>query len=83
MAEQALKMLSTVPETLLKHCKRHKDIRQAWIAARKATIMLLKDKRKDIFKHAEQYVKEYWQKERNEILLKRKAKKSKNFYIPD
>ena len=44
--------------------------------------MLRKDKRKDIFKHAEQYVKEYWQKERDEIRLKRKAKNSKNFYIP-
>ena len=37
---------------------------------------------KDIFKHAEQYVKEYSQKE-GEIRLKLKAKKLKNFYIPD
>ena len=82
MAEQLPKMFPTLPETLLKRRKRHEDIRQARIAARKATTMLRKDKRKDIFKHAEQYVNLYWQKERDEILLKHKAKKSKNFYIP-
>ena len=54
MAEQVLKMLPTVPEMQMKHCKKHEDIRQARIAARKATTMLLKDKRKEIFKHAEQ-----------------------------
>ena len=54
MAEQVLKMLPTVPEMQMKHRKKHKDIRQARIAALKATTMLLKDKQKDIFKHAEQ-----------------------------
>ena len=83
MAKHVLKMFPTLPETLLKHCKKHEDIRQARISAQKAIIMLRKDKRKDIFKHAEQYVKEYWQKERDEPLLKRKAKKSKNFYFLD
>ena len=83
MAEQVPMMLPTVPETLLKHRKKYEDIRQARIAARKATTMLRKDKRKDIFKHAERYVKEYWQKERDEIRLKRKTKKPKKFYIPN
>ena len=83
MAEQLPNMFPTLPETLLNHRKKHEDIRQAQIAAQKATTMLCKDQRKDILKYAEQYVKEDWQKERNEILLKRKAKKSKNFYIPD
>ena len=83
MAEQLPNMFPTLPETLLKRRKKHEDIRQVQIAAQKATIMLCKDKRKDVFKHAEQYVKEDWQKERNEILLKLKAKMSKNFYIPD
>ena len=83
MAEQMSKMFPTLPETLLKRHKKHEDIRQAQIAARKATTMLHKNKRKDIFKHVEHFVKEYWQTERDEILLKHKAKKSKNFYIPD
>lgn len=46
-------------------------------------LQLRKDKRKDIFKRAERYVKEYRKRERDEIRLKREAKKSKNFYIPD
>ena len=36
-----------------------------------------------IFKRAEQYVKEYRQKEADEIRLKRTAKKYGNFYVPD
>ena len=44
MAEQVPMMLPTVPETLLKHRKKYEDIRQARIAARKATTMLRKDK---------------------------------------
>jgi len=36
-----------------------------------------------IFKRAEQYVKEYRQKEADEIRLKRTAKKHGNFYVPD
>lgn len=42
-----------------------------------------KDKRKLIFKRAEQYVKEYRQRERDEIRLRREAKKNNNYYIPD
>ena len=48
MAEQMSKMFTTLPETL-KRRKKHEDIRQAQMAARKATTMLRKDKRKDIF----------------------------------
>ena len=44
MAEQMSKMFSTVPETLLKHRKKHEDIREAQIAARIATTMLCKGK---------------------------------------
>ena len=61
MAEQVPKMLPTVPKMLLKCHKKYEDIRQAHIAARKATTMLCKDKQKDVFKHAKRYVKEYWQ----------------------
>ena len=41
-----------------------------------------KQKRKEIFKRAEQYVKEYRQQERDEIRLHRMAKKHGNFYVP-
>ncbi|KAJ3129241.1 60S ribosomal protein L7 [Irineochytrium annulatum] len=41
-----------------------------------------KSQRKVIFKRAEQYVKEYRQKERDEIRLKRVAKGSGSYYVP-
>merc|ERR1712124_149397 len=41
-----------------------------------------KAKRHDIFKRAESYVKEYRAKERDEIRLRRMAKRSGNFYVP-
>lgn len=43
----------------------------------------LKEKRRLIFKRAEQYVKEYRKREYDEIRLKREAKKHGNFYVPD
>ena len=44
---------------------------------------LRKDQRKVIFKRAEHYVKEYRQRELDEIRMKREAKKRGNFYVPD
>lgn len=40
------------------------------------------ENKKVIFKRAEKYVKEYRAKERDEIRLKRQAKKYNNFYVP-
>merc|ERR1712049_99451 len=39
-------------------------------------------KRVDIFKRAEKYVKEYRDRERDELRLTREAKKTGNFYVP-
>ena len=44
---------------------------------------LRKEKKKLIFKRAEQYVKEYREREREVIRLKREAKKEGNFYVPE
>jgi large subunit ribosomal protein L7e len=38
--------------------------------------------RKVIFKRADQYVKEYLNKEKEEIRLKREARKTGDFYVP-
>ena len=60
MAE-IINMAGTVPETVLKKRKRNEQWEQtkaAQVADKKAKS---KDKRKDIFKRAEQYVKEYRQ----------------------
>lgn len=42
-----------------------------------------KKKRQEIFKRAEQYVREYRQRIRHELMLKRQAAKADNFYVPD
>ena len=41
-----------------------------------------KSKRKVIFKRAESYVKEYLNKEKEEIRLKRAARAAGDFYVP-
>ena len=70
------KKLPAVPETILKRRKRQAASRAA---RAKATVVAKKArhaKRVDIFKRAEKYVKEYRNKERDEIRLKREAKKN-------
>jgi len=74
--------VSKEPESFLKkrkhqeHLKAKKDIRVLKQAKdRKKT-------RKVIFKRAESYIKEYRDKERNTIRLKRQAKNAGNFLIP-
>lgn len=42
-----------------------------------------KTHRKLIFKRAEDYVKEYRAKERDQVRLRRQAKKHDNFFVPD
>ncbi|KAF9996306.1 60S ribosomal protein L7, partial [Entomortierella chlamydospora] len=71
-----------VPETLLKKRKTQDkaaaEKRVAEAAARKAR----KAQRKVIFKRADQYVREYRAKERDEIRLRRQAKATGSFYVP-
>jgi large subunit ribosomal protein L7e len=72
-----------VPESVLKKRKTLNDI----VAKRESARVLLKKKhtttRKDIFKRAEKYVKEYRSQENAVIRSKRQAKNTSNFYIPD
>jgi len=73
----------TVPETILKKRKQRAQSKA------KALQKALKDrkvrhaKKALIFKKAEQYVKEYRQKTRDLIRIKRQAKQHGNFYVPD
>jgi len=73
----------TVPETILKKRKLRAQSKA------KALQKALKDrkirltKRQTIFKKAESYVKEYRQKARDVIRIKRQAKQHGNFYVPD
>ncbi|XP_002166340.2 large ribosomal subunit protein uL30 isoform X1 [Hydra vulgaris] len=76
------KKLPGVPETILKRRKTLEAIKAARAAARIKNTKRLRLKRKEIFKRAESYVKEYRTKERDEIRFKRIARKLGNFHVP-
>jgi len=76
------KNLPSVPETLLKRRKNLERIRASRAVATLKRKKVLKDKRHIIFKRAEAYVKEYRAKERDEVRLRRMAKRAGNFYVP-
>ena len=74
--------LPKVPETLLKKRKQNAELR----ATRARALILSKkqqqQKRQEIFKRAEKYVREYKKKEQDLVRLRRVARKTKNFYVP-
>lgn len=76
------KALPKVPETLLKKRKQNAELR----ANRARAVILNKKKqletRRDIFKRAEKYVREYKKAEQDGVRLRRLARKTKNFYVP-
>merc|ERR1712001_385896 len=76
------KKLPAVPETILKRRKRQAENRANRAKAAIAEKQERRKKRVDIFKRAEKYVKEYTNKERDEIRLTREAKKEGNYYVP-
>jgi len=82
MPENKTAALPKVPETLLKKRKQNAEIR----AARARSLILrkksLQTKRRDIFKRAEKYVREYKKMEQDVVRLKRVAREKKNFYVP-
>ncbi|XP_037081960.1 60S ribosomal protein L7-like [Pollicipes pollicipes] len=79
----ASKKLPTVTETILKRRKLREERKNAGHAKAIKDRQLRKQKKKLIFKRAEQYVKEYREREREIIRLKREAKKEGNFYVPE
>ncbi|KAJ3333021.1 60S ribosomal protein L7 [Blyttiomyces sp. JEL0837] len=78
----ARKKLPTVPESVLKKRKTLEKIQADRAARLVESKKDAKNKRKVIFKRAEQYVKEYRSKERDEIRLRRAAKANGSFYVP-
>merc|ERR1712168_1050738 len=71
-----------VPETLLKRQKNIERVKSSRAIAIVKRRKALKDKRRVIYKKAQQYAKEYRAKERDEIRLRRMAKRDGNFYVP-
>ncbi|KAG8998268.1 60S ribosomal protein L7 [Tulasnella sp. JGI-2019a] len=70
-----------VPETLLKKRKKNEAAREEKMAKMLADRKARVNKRKVIFKRAEAYVKEYNDKEREQITLKRAARAAGDFYV--
>lgn len=77
-----VKGLPAVPESVLKHRKRRLAARHAKLQSQVKRRSDDIKKKKNIFKRAEQYVKEYRIKERDEIRLVRQARSRGNYYVP-
>ncbi|KAG8856065.1 60S ribosomal protein L7 [Tulasnella sp. 330] len=70
-----------VPETLLKKRKKNDAAREDKLAKMLADRKARVAKRKIIFKRAETYVKEYSDKEKEQVALKRAARAAGDFYV--
>merc|ERR1719244_1559579 len=81
-ADSATVSVPGVPETLLKRRKNLERLKASRAVAALKAKKARKEKRREIFTRAEQYVKEYRAKERDEIRLRRMAKRNGNFYVP-
>ncbi|CAK8696683.1 large ribosomal subunit protein uL30-like isoform X1 [Clavelina lepadiformis] len=77
------KSLPRVPESLLKRRKEYQALKANQAKAALLNKKRNTEKRKLIFKRAEQYIREYRQKERDGIRLARQARKHDNYYVPE
>jgi len=73
--------LPAVPETILKRRKRQAENRANRAKLAVKAKVDRKKKRVEIFKRAEKFAKEYQDQERDEIRLRREAKKEGNYYV--
>merc|ERR1712179_624160 len=74
--------LPAVPETILKRRKRQAENRALRAKEAVKAKVVRKAKRVEIFKRAEKFAKEYQDQERDEIRLRREARKDGNYYVP-
>merc|ERR1712203_315953 len=74
--------LPAVPETILKRRKRQAENRALRAKEAVKSQGARKAKRAEIFKRAEKFAKEYQYQERDEIRLRREARKEGNYYVP-
>jgi len=70
------------PESFLKKRKSLDEIKRKRLAAKSENAKKKVGVRREIFKRAERYVKEYRAKARSEVRLRRQAKNAGNFHIP-
>ena len=71
-----------VPESVLKKRRAQEEANAKKAAAYLAAKKDRRQKRQEIFKRAEKYVKEYRQLENDDIRLRREAKTAGNFFVP-
>lgn len=76
------KKLPAVPESVLKRRKRRDGHKARLVQVTIKRRALAVKKRKEIFKRAEQYVREYRVRERDEVRLVRQARNRGNYYVP-
>jgi len=72
-----------VPETLAKKRKLNKDRKGLAVRLRLLALKKKGEKRREIFKRAEKYAKEYRLKDLDNLRCARQARKSNNFFVPD
>ncbi|GAB1603021.1 60S ribosomal protein L7-like isoform X1 [Argonauta hians] len=77
------KKIPKVPESILKKRKSRKANAIKQKALNQARKAKLKKKKISIFHRAEKYVREYRAQAREEIRLRREARKAGNYYVPD
>jgi len=75
------KVPASTPESFLKKRKTTDELRAKRAADREKRIKNKTRIRKEIFKRAERYVREYRTKEKNEIRMKRQAKNNGNLFL--
>lgn len=79
----SLRRLNTVPQNVLKKRKAVEQARAAAAAAKVESRKKSLAKRAQIFKRAESYIKEYRSAEKEEVRLKRVARNSGSYYVPE
>merc|ERR1712137_646472 len=81
---RAVKMSTAkyVPESVLKKQKTQETLAAKSEAQRKANKIKRKQNRREIYKRAKNYAKQYHKLERAEIAARRQAKDGGNFYVP-
>jgi len=75
--------LPTIPETLLKRKKLKAERKAKELQTDIKRRKVVRDKRRKVFKRAETYIRRYRKQQKEQIRLKREAKKHGNFYVPD
>ena len=79
---KAGKKLPAVPESLLKKSKKKDEDARRSLRSIIKSKKLMAEKRKEYFKRAEKYAREYKFLDRDLVRLNRVAKKANNFYVP-